>query len=167
MTHHLRARFLSAIAIVLAVVFAVRIAAQGVTTASIDGVVKDAQGGVAPGASILAVHEPSGTTYQAVTQADGRFVIPGMRVGGTYNGGFAGQDNGIRAARIGRFWPVACCACRRPARVVPPRLNRRYCGELHSTSPVQTKGRLFGRPLLSLSRFSGPRGPLTFRVTTG
>ena len=59
-------------------------AAQGVTTGSMGGVVKDAQGAVVPGATVTAVHEPSGTTYEAVTQADGRFAIPGMRVGGPY-----------------------------------------------------------------------------------
>jgi len=59
-------------------------AAQGVTTASMTGVVKDAQGAVIPGATISAVHEPSGTSYEAVTQGDGRFTIPGMRVGGPY-----------------------------------------------------------------------------------
>ena len=58
--------------------------AQGVTTGAITGVVKDDQGGVIPGATVLAVHQPSGTTYEAVTQADGRFVMPGMRVGGPY-----------------------------------------------------------------------------------
>ncbi|MBI3492183.1 MAG: TonB-dependent receptor [Acidobacteria bacterium] len=58
--------------------------AQGVTTAAVTGVVKDAQGAVIPGASVTAVHEPSGTNYEAVTQADGRFFIPGMRVGGPY-----------------------------------------------------------------------------------
>src|SRR5437867_3822656 len=58
--------------------------AQGVTTAAITGVVKDAQGQVIPGANLTAVHEPSGTTYEAITQADGRFFIPGMRVGGPY-----------------------------------------------------------------------------------
>ena len=58
--------------------------AQGVTTGAIAGVVKDAQGAVIPGATLLAVHAPSGSTYEAVTQADGRFVMPGMRVGGPY-----------------------------------------------------------------------------------
>jgi hypothetical protein len=33
---------------------------------------------------VTAVHEPSGTSYEAVTQADGRFTIPAMRVGGPY-----------------------------------------------------------------------------------
>jgi hypothetical protein len=56
----------------------------GVTTAAMQGVVKDAQGGVVPGASVVAVHEPSGTRYEAVTGADGRYFIPGMRVGGPY-----------------------------------------------------------------------------------
>ena len=37
-----------------------------------------------PGATVIAVHAPSGTTYEAVTQGDGRFLIPGMRVGGPY-----------------------------------------------------------------------------------
>jgi carboxypeptidase family protein len=59
-------------------------AAQVVTTGTIGGVVRDAQGGVIPGASVVAVHVPSGTTYEAVTQGDGRFVIPGARVGGPY-----------------------------------------------------------------------------------
>jgi hypothetical protein len=58
--------------------------AQGVTTGAISGVVKDDQGAVIPGATVVAVHQPSGSTYEAVTQGDGRFVMPGMRVGGPY-----------------------------------------------------------------------------------
>ena len=58
--------------------------AQGVTTGSINGTVNDAQGLAVPGATITAVHEPSGTSYEAVARADGRFSIPAMRVGGPY-----------------------------------------------------------------------------------
>jgi hypothetical protein len=59
-------------------------AAQGVTSAAIAGVVTDSSGAPLPGARVVAVHGPSGTQYSAVTRADGRFTIPGMRVGGPY-----------------------------------------------------------------------------------
>jgi hypothetical protein len=58
--------------------------AQGVTTGSISGTVVDAQGAAVPGATVTALHEPSGTKYEAATRADGRFSIPGMRIGGPY-----------------------------------------------------------------------------------
>ncbi|HLA77612.1 MAG TPA: carboxypeptidase regulatory-like domain-containing protein, partial [Vicinamibacteria bacterium] len=58
--------------------------AQGVTTGSITGVVTDPQKQAVPGATVVAVHEPSGTKYEASTRADGGFSIPGMRVGGPY-----------------------------------------------------------------------------------
>ena len=58
--------------------------AQGVTTSSISGTVVDAQGLAVPGTTVTAVHEPSGTKYEAVTLGDGRFSIQGMRVGGPY-----------------------------------------------------------------------------------
>jgi Carboxypeptidase regulatory-like domain len=58
--------------------------AQGVTTSGLTGIVKDPQDAVIPGVTITAVHQPSSTTYEAVTQADGRYFIPGMRVGGPY-----------------------------------------------------------------------------------
>lgn len=58
--------------------------AQGVTTSTMSGTVKDQKGGAVPGANIVATHEPSGTTYGSVSLADGRFSIPNMRVGGPY-----------------------------------------------------------------------------------
>src|SRR5580765_521763 len=81
-------------------------AAQGVTTAAVTGVVKDAQGAVIPGATIVAVHVPSGTTYEAVTQSDGRFTLPGMRVGGPYKvtaslPGFSSEEKGGLALNLG------------------------------------------------------------------
>ena len=61
--------------------------AQGVTTAAINGIVSDVaaeEGGAISEASVVAVHEPSGTTYRAQTRAGGVFNIPNMRVGGPY-----------------------------------------------------------------------------------
>lgn len=98
MNNSRRLRALSAIAAALMFVASAATArAQGVTTASVTGIVQDAQGGVIPGATIVATHEPSGTTYEATTQGDGRFLIPGMRVGGPYRitaalSGFATEE---------------------------------------------------------------------------
>ncbi|OFW02448.1 MAG: hypothetical protein A3I61_13150 [Acidobacteria bacterium RIFCSPLOWO2_02_FULL_68_18] len=57
---------------------------QGVTTGAVSGIVIDPQQQPVAGATVLAIHEPSGTSYESVTLADGRFSIPGMRVGGPY-----------------------------------------------------------------------------------
>ena len=58
--------------------------AQGVTTSAVAGIATDSSGAPIEGARVVAVHIPSGTTYAAITRADGRFTIPGMRVGGPY-----------------------------------------------------------------------------------
>jgi hypothetical protein len=58
--------------------------AQNVTLGSLTGVVKDVQGGVLPGATVTAVHEPTGTSYETVTEGDGTFSILNVRVGGPY-----------------------------------------------------------------------------------
>ncbi len=59
--------------------------AQGVTTAAVSGIVTDMNRSPLQGATVQAVHEPSGTRYGTLTRADGRFFIPGMRVGGPYS----------------------------------------------------------------------------------
>jgi hypothetical protein len=59
--------------------------AQVVTAGQIAGIVNDSQGLAIPGATIVAVHTPSGTTYEAVSRDDGRFAIPAVRVGGPYS----------------------------------------------------------------------------------
>ena len=84
MKHLKGSRLACAIGVAVLALSASLAAAQGVTTAAVTGIVKDDQGAVIPGATVVAVHQPSGTTYEGVTQADGRFFIPGMRVGGPY-----------------------------------------------------------------------------------
>ena len=57
-----------------------------ITTSSMAGKVTldDANGEEVIGATVVAVHEPSGTRYTAVTNTSGRFTIQGMRTGGPY-----------------------------------------------------------------------------------
>lgn len=74
-----------ALAVLLALVgSSPRAAAQGVTTGSLGGVVTNAAGQPVAGASVIAIHTPSGTNYEATTREDGRYFIPNMRVGGPY-----------------------------------------------------------------------------------
>ena len=70
---------------------------QGVTTSGISGIVTEANGQPLPGANVVATHLPSGTRYGAVSNLEGKYSIPGMRVGGPYRLsvsfiGFSTQD---------------------------------------------------------------------------
>ena len=68
----------------LALAILVPPAGAQVTTGALSGVVVNEQKQPVAGASVIAIHLPSGSNYEAVTRADGRFTIPGMRVGGPY-----------------------------------------------------------------------------------
>ena len=70
------------LSLVMALVSCVVVMAQ-VTTSSMSGKVFDEVEELI-GATVQAVHEPSGTTYGTITNATGAYSIEGMRVGGPY-----------------------------------------------------------------------------------
>ena len=53
------------------------------TTCQILGTVTDGKTGL-DGASVVALHVPTGTKYSTTTRKDGRFNLPGLRIGGPY-----------------------------------------------------------------------------------
>lgn len=71
-----------------------------VTTASLAGLVTDENNEGMIGATVTAVHQPSGTKYNAVTNLDGRYAIQGMRTGGPYR-------IEVTYVAISRRWPRA------------------------------------------------------------
>jgi len=73
----------SLLSVMAALCFVVSAYAQ-VTTSALSGKILDAKGESVPGATVIAVHVPSGTQYYAVTGNEGRYTIQGMRPGGPY-----------------------------------------------------------------------------------
>lgn len=59
-------------------------AVSQVTTSGMRGRIVDESNQPLPGATIVAVHQPSGTQYAVLANDEGRFVINNMRVGGPY-----------------------------------------------------------------------------------
>jgi hypothetical protein len=70
--------------LVLGLLLPLTLSGQAVTTAEFSGLVVDNEGTPLPGVEIKAVHEPTGTTYTSITRGNGRFNLPGLRVGGPY-----------------------------------------------------------------------------------
>ncbi|KAF0148590.1 MAG: hypothetical protein FD143_2858 [Ignavibacteria bacterium] len=57
---------------------------QGLTTASMNGTVKDEKGETLPSVIVMAIHTPTGTKYGAFTTTDGRYSLPNLKIGGPY-----------------------------------------------------------------------------------
>ncbi|PJA99844.1 MAG: hypothetical protein CO128_02405 [Ignavibacteriales bacterium CG_4_9_14_3_um_filter_30_11] len=70
--------------IVAALLMFLQITITAQTTASISGSINDQSGDPLVGATIIAVHVPTGTQYGTTTRLDGKFNINAVRVGGPY-----------------------------------------------------------------------------------
>lgn len=66
-----------------------------ITTSTISGVVVNEKKEVLVGASVIATHVPTGTTYKTVSNKSGAYVFPAVRVGGpfTVTASFVGYKN--------------------------------------------------------------------------
>ncbi len=78
----MRLRFL--LAVLAPLLLAAGAHAQGVTTSGLSGFVFDASGEPVEGATVIAVHQPSGTRYGTSARAGGAYVLPNLRIGGPY-----------------------------------------------------------------------------------
>jgi len=72
-----------AFSLLAGLLFAIQGFAQ-VTASSISGAITDTKGEALPGATVVAIHVPSGTKYGTVTNAAGRYVFPSVRIGGPF-----------------------------------------------------------------------------------
>lgn len=57
---------------------------QGLTTASLNGTIKDSENKILTGVNVKVTHIPSGTVSGSRTNSSGRFNVVGLRVGGPY-----------------------------------------------------------------------------------
>ena len=55
-----------------------------ITTSGMNGTITAQDGERLPGATVVAIHEPSGTQYGTTTNSEGQFNLQGMRPGGPY-----------------------------------------------------------------------------------
>ena len=69
-----------------------------VTTGNIAGTASDSQSAPLPGVTVEAIHVPTGTRYSTVSEANGRYVIPNVRIGGPYK--ITGALGGMKPAEV-------------------------------------------------------------------
>ncbi len=68
----------------LVVMFTLSFAAKAQeTTSEIQGIVLEGKLAV-PGATVVAIHQPTGTKYGTTTRIDGRYNLPNLKIGGPY-----------------------------------------------------------------------------------
>jgi hypothetical protein len=83
------------LAIAVMMLFALNSFGQGSTTSAINGRILDDSNQPLPGATVVAVHTPTGSQFGGITDEKGFFRIPNMNVGGPYEVtvSFVGYEN--------------------------------------------------------------------------
>ena len=83
-TNNLIHRFSKHILLLVSFVMSVTLSFGQVTTSGMNGKITGTNGESLPGATIIAVHTPSGSQYGTTTDIDGVYRIPNMNIGGPY-----------------------------------------------------------------------------------
>lgn len=78
------AQFLRRFTCLLLFIIPILFAHAQVTTATINGIVKDPKGQPLTGATVVIEYADAGIKQTLITKADGRFTVPNLRVGGPY-----------------------------------------------------------------------------------
>ena len=74
-------RLRNAVHIVLLLLISITSVSAQTNIAEIGGVGRETSGGILPGAVVVATHTASGTTVERITDAEGRFFLPALRIG--------------------------------------------------------------------------------------
>ena len=83
-----------------------------ITTASIQGNIVGADNDPLIGATVIAIHTPSGTQYGTTTRSDGGFNLPNLRIGGPYTVsvsyiGYENQEIQGISLKLGQKYPLS------------------------------------------------------------
>lgn len=70
---------------IVIIVISTNLSYSQVTTSSISGQISDVNNELLPGATVIALHVPTGTQFGTTTRSNGRFNLPNMKVGGPYS----------------------------------------------------------------------------------
>jgi protocatechuate 3,4-dioxygenase beta subunit len=95
---------LSALGAAVAIVAAAPALAQN-TTAAVNGRITAADGKPVAGATVTILHRESGSTNTITTDAEGRYAVRGLRVGGPYD--ITVAKGGDKESRSGLFLALA------------------------------------------------------------
>ena len=100
MRNFIRSLASAALAAALAFTSTSGLYAQGVTSSALQGTLTDSSGKPIVGAQIVAVHTPSGTTYNTVSRSNGLYNLNNLRVGGPYSVTATGGGDAKRITNV-------------------------------------------------------------------
>src|SRR5687768_1908710 len=81
LSFHIYQGWYARLAVLVSVLLTPLTASAQFNTGEIGGVVRDSSGGVLAGAAVAATHPASGTVVERVTDSEGRYFLPALRIG--------------------------------------------------------------------------------------